>query len=82
MIAAVAVGNSGGVAEGSARKAAETARNSRRTSFGVRDAPWPLAGSVRTGRFPKLRYFKPGVFMAAATRATSGSWPIDNGNPR
>jgi hypothetical protein len=76
MMDAMALGGAGGGAASSVRKVAETERNSRSTSPGPIGAPSPLAGSVRTGRFPKLRYFKPGVFMAAATRATSGSWPI------
>ena len=77
------VGGSGWTRESekASRAAAEAERSSRRTSSGLGAAASLRAASVRTGRFPKLRYFKPGVFMAAATRATSGSWPIENQNP-
>jgi hypothetical protein len=66
---------------GAARAAAAAERNSRSTSSGPGAATSSRVASALTGRLPKLRYFKPGVFMAAATRATSGSWPIKRANP-
>jgi len=63
-------------AAAAARAAAAEERNSRRTVSGSAATAAPRNDSDRTGKLPKLRYFKPGVFMAAATRATSGSWPM------